>query len=538
MADPSKQTRPSGEQVNGGQPDNSTSRMPDKPRFPLPIGYAPQDDADEWRCIGQMARVFARFAELVRMQASRSQPRVKGKDGPFEAGSGLRAARGDGIEPSLARLMAILKVIRKLTDPRLLSLVRGPGLTNRFDERYIARNLDRAHFLPDGTPIFDLMWTDRPSARNTITDVACIAAWIGLDAIDHFLPAGAADEISPGLLAEWRSLAERCEQKLRMGVNSSLFGSNAAQTRTMLLDALERSRRLCPPLYEDHRHLDQLLEEYLDCCLQAGGDIWGMRGFYKAWESACLERARQQYGDAKICTCDGDIPSDVDGKTRERWKEFREKVFAANGVERCPDLVVCLGPGECACNKGEGGCPEDQEYLIIDFKYAEFKRSVSFDDETFFNKRPTMPDLAELQVLKQCADYLAGALSGRAVDANALAASLISITNAAGKPLFPKVQDVSTLLSTLPDRLKAFQDVTNVEAYRWLLMQYVGARNADKIGIELWAPGAKEDVIKPNWEAVRPDDTVIANSSFKDFKVHVLSSRDVFQKYAEQFKLL
>jgi hypothetical protein len=522
MTYPSKGARLSDEQVDAGPPDESHSRTRSKARFQLPIGYAPLDDADEWRCVGQMARVFARYAELVRKHELRSQPLAKGKDGPFEAGGGLRTARGDGIEPSLARFMAVLKVIRKLADPRLLSLVRGPGLTSRFDERYIARNIDRAHFLANGTPIFDLMWTERPSARNTVTDVACIAAWIGLDAIHHFLPAGAADEIGPSLLAEWRSLAERCEQNLHMGVNSSLFGSHAAQTRATLLDALERSRRVCPPLYEDHRHLEQLLEEYLDCSLQTEGDIWGIWG-WKAWESACLERARSLYGDAQICTCDGDIPVDVDGKTRESWKEFREEAFAANGVVRCPDLVIRLGPRVGACGREGGSRPEEQEYLIIDFKYAEFKRPRNVNEETFFTKRPKMPDLRELQVLKRCTDYLADALSGQTVDAEALAARLTSM---------------STLLSTLPDQLKAFQDITNVEAYRWLLMQHVGARSTDKIRIELWAPGTVDEMIEPKWKASRPDGTVLDHASFEGFKVHILPSQDVFQEYAERFKLL
>ena len=102
------------------------------------------------------------------------------------------------------------------------------------------------------------------------------------------------------------------------------------------------------------------------------GDIRGVAGFYQVWEAACLQHARARYGDDRIHTCDPQFAGPATPATLRRWQDNRERVFARNGRDRRPDLVLLN---------------ENGRHTLIDFKY-----SMAFGrDAAFYSRRPPCP---------------------------------------------------------------------------------------------------------------------------------------------------
>lgn len=343
----------------------------------VPHGY-PTDMADDslpvldvWekqqKILGELTCAVMRFSEAFHDKVKRST-----RDGWLKADGG-QSFNFDGDDPALGytHLDRYLKLIRMLRDPRLLAVTKAPGLTAQFDHRYIAHNLERAMFLPDGTPVFDRSWAPRTQMRHTGNDMVGLACWMALDVLELL---SAKQEVGTALQSEWEELAHRFADEHELDTGASLFSAKRKDTLLLLQAALETCVRLSPPVSSDARELHHLLDELLHYALSGqDGDIWGLQGFYHVWESACLEHAIAQYGIDKIFTCDDTFLPDIDQSIRNKWKDNQRLVFAKNGIARCPDLVVDQGNGN---------------YLIVDFKYYAEEES-----KTFVMKRPSAPDL-------------------------------------------------------------------------------------------------------------------------------------------------
>lgn len=319
--------------------------------------------------LGELMCVAARFSGAF------PQVETSEHDGFLRGVSGGSLIRGmDGADTGYSVLILYVALIRQLLDPRLLVLTKAPGLTAQFDHRHISRNLHRATFLPDGTPVFDQLWMPRTQMRRTTNDMVGLACWLALDGLAHLFPDSAEREIGTALQSEWDELARRFADDHGLKEGASLFSNERSATLRELQSALEICLRREPPVSAGARDLSHLLDELLSHAFRPEeGDILGLKGFHHVWEAACLERAIEEYGLESIYTCDYQNLTGIDSSTRERWCRNRCKIFDRSGIARCPDLVVKESDGT---------------YRIIDFKYYAESASIKFVD-----KRPPIPSL-------------------------------------------------------------------------------------------------------------------------------------------------
>lgn len=409
----------------------------------VPHGYPKDVDVSEKSGIlGELMRVVARFSAAFPNEKRSEFEGQSTRDG-FIFGNGGQSLRfsDEGADVSYSNLSRYLELIRHLRDPRLLALVKAPGLTSQFDHRHIARNIERATFLPDGTPVFDQLWAPRAQMRRTSNDMVGLACWMALDGLRRLFPDpadSAGDEISTALRAEWEALSSRFADECGLEADASLFSARRADTLSILQSALEICMRRAPPVSSDARELHRLLDDLIHHALsEQSGDIWGLRGFHHVWESACLEYAIAQ-GEllGEIFTCDYQYLHEIDPKIRAKWRKNRADIFCKHGIERRPDLVV---------KKHDGS------YLIVDFKYYAESES-----ETFVKERPRQSNL-ELDAVKRGANDFCW-------------------------------------------REKKYRDVANIEAYRWLLMEH-GPQpvSGSSVKLEFWVPGCSGGRVECSW---------------------------------------
>lgn len=395
----------------------------------VPHGYPTGKEVKEKpKIFGEITRAIARFSEARSNLARSSYEQRSTRDG-FLKDDGGQSLSPTSTTPdfSYSHLSLYVQLIRQLRDPHILAITKASGLTAQFDHRYISRNLERAMFLPDGTPVFENLWAPRTHMRHTGNDMVGLACWMALDGLNHLFPDSAEHEISAGLQSEWEELAHRFADDHELDVEASLFSKNREATLHLLQAALEACIRIAPPVSADSRELHHLLDLLLHSTLaEQDGDIWGLKGFHHVWEAACLEYAIGKYGARNVFTCDqkywlGLVPPE--------WEWNWSRIFGEDGLVRKPDLVVKT--------HGDGPLPT---YLIIDFKYyAE-------DDvrSKFLGKHP--PSRPDLKLLRN--------------DANKFEL-----------------------------KWKSYQDIASVEAYRWRLMQHeLKSADASQVKIELWFP--------------------------------------------------
>jgi hypothetical protein len=387
----------------------------------LPLNYPSETDATGVKVLGDLTRVLARFAT-----AHPSEQESTGQcDGFLENEDGLGHRELSQPQSTYSRISDYLNLLRRLRAVDLSTMRRLPGMAS-FDPRYISRNLDRATYLPDGTPVFELMWAQSSQMRRLHNGWMHLASWMALDAVTHLFPAIAGNELNGSLLVEWELLSRQFTEDYGLAGDASLFSAQAAVTLPQLRDVFDVVDRADPPISGSMRELRHLIDRLLHCSLSNDhGEVWGIKGFYRVWEAACLETALAHYGAANIFTCDDGLMPNVAPSFRKQWRDNGNRVFARNGIERRPDLVVHNGDGT---------------FVIVDFKY-----STGFADEQFYVRRPRPPKLADV---KNAADLVRTA-----------------------------------------DQLKAWQDIASLEAYRWLMMQHeLHSADEDAIKLEIWAP--------------------------------------------------
>lgn len=436
----------------------------------LPLGYHVAPDDSGQSCLGDFSRILARFASDY-PDERRSPYR---RDGYLRQPEGQGYRAGVGQQPGYSKVGNCLQLIRRLRDPSMMALTRMPGLAG-FDPRYIGRNLERASYLADGTPVFDTMWSHAPQLRSMGSDMVGLAAWAALDTIAHLFPKLGRRPADNALVAEWRVLAERFAEDYQLDSEASLYAHTSSDTLSTLQLALETMTRRAPPLHADARGLHQILEHLLNFSLvENSGEIWGLQGFHRVWEAACLEHALSSYGAEAIFTCDAELLKQADARDRKRWQENCHRVFARNGIARRPDLVVRQADGR---------------FLLVDFKY-----STAYDDEAVLKRRPRAPQL-------------------------------------------PRASDKPQDLAAFRQQYKLHQDVANLEAYRWLLMQHELALSDEaQVDIELWVPSEQGARHSCQWLAVSGGET-LAGSAFHRISVVYQPTRDIIGPYGDKFRV-
>jgi hypothetical protein len=441
--------------------------------YPMPPGAT--EDESRLRTLGELTPLLARFADLHPFEVSAAPLSCAPRDGLLRERAGLRRRLADGAAGH-STIGGYIELMRRLRHPQLLGMQRAPGLAP-FDPRHLGRSLERATYLPDGSAYFEQQWGQLRQTRRHSGSLIGLACWLARDALLHVFNGAWTGEVPAALLAEWDELAQRCDAGRPLPRHASLFNDERGDTLQQLRSAFDAGARQAPPMDAEGRELHALLDRLLNFSVaDAGGDIWGMRGFHRVWEAACLEQAIEQYGIQLVFCCDDELLSGVSQKLRGQWRAARHRVFARNGTARRPDLVLRL---------------DDGRFRIIDFKYTDCYG----DDAAFFKRRPPAIDLAR-------APRLPG---GRIV-----------IDGAA---------------------YKAQQDVANLETYRWLLMQHeLHSCDESAVDLELWVPAAQDGEKACAWQAneggINPH-----GSGFDRLKVRHLSSAGVLQRYASAFKL-
>lgn len=447
-----------------------------KPVLRLPLGYSVDPAESGQRCLGEFSRILARFASEY-PEESRSQHRG---DGYLRASAGQSYRPGEPQPMGYSKIRNSLQLIRRLRDPTMMALARMPGLAG-FDPRYISRNLERATYLPDGTPHFDSMWSHAPQLRRMGSDMVGLAAWAALDTVEHIFPTFRYRELDSALVREWELLAERFADDYDLDSSASLYSSKSTTTLITLQTALEAITRQSPPLHADARALYDILDRLLNFSLvENGGEIWGLEGFHRVWEAACLEHAQTKYDAGEIFTCDDELLKNAAPQDRKRWSQNRRQVFARNGIARRPDLVIQRPDGR---------------FLIVDFKY-----SAAYADEAILTRRPPAPRIP------------------RASDT----------TSALSNPRFRRA---------FAEQYKLHQDIANLEAYRWLLMQHL-LRSSDEssVDIELWVPSEAAGIRPCRWQIPNWNDAM-TGSEFERVAIIDLPTRDIVGRYGDKFSI-
>jgi hypothetical protein len=438
----------------------------------LPIGYALPPDPSPHEHLGRITRAIAHFCTLFADRKIADSPR----DGLLGGSNGERLTPGDAPAPGFSRMRACLALIRRLRNPHFLAEVRKPGLNSQFNDRQISRALEHAHFLPDGTPVFEQMWGSSRQLGVKHEDYSGLAVWIALDALGHLFPDDMDTALSPGLRAECAAIAAQFANAYRLSPDASLYAGKSDRTLATLRAALARMSTQAPAVFAATRELQHLLDVYLNHEMNGPGDIRGVAGFYQVWEAACLQHARARYGDDRIHTCDPQFAGPATPATLRRWQDNRERVFARNGRDRRPDLVLLN---------------ENGRHTLIDFKY-----SMAFGrDAAFYSRRPAVPDLKSL------------------------------------KPTRDSIEEFK-------EALKLAQDVNNAEAYRWLYMQHqLETHQDDAVDIEFWVPAFEAEAMPVAW-SVHGIGSRHAGSGFRGFSVRHQPTATLLSDFAAKFRLL
>lgn len=433
----------------------------------VPHGYQRDvDDSEKPRILSELMCVVSRFSDAFHIEARPNLDGLLNGDGGRSFGY-----KDNDAYIGYSNLERYILLIRKLRDPSLLAQTKAMGLSVQFDHRYIACNLERAIFLPDGTPVFDHVWAPLTQIRHTSNDMVGLACWMALDGLTHLFPNTADHEISAALQCEWEELANRFADEHELNANATLFSSERAASLPLLQYALETCSRIAPPISSNARDLYQLLDELLYCELTGQDDgICGLKGFHYVWEAACLERAIEQYDKKNIFTCDYEYLTGIDTATCKRWKDNRIKVFAKNGIARRPDLVVKMA---------------DETWLIVDFKYYGNEAI-----ELLKKKRPSLN-----------LDHL------------------------------------------MAHEVKAYQDIGNIESYRWLLLQHqLKTIDESRVTLELWFPSIeKEERHECQWAAKDKGGKPLPNpkdSMFGGLFLVRKPARKILSDYASKFRLM
>ena len=372
-------------------------------------------------------------------------------------------------------MRACLALIRRLRNPHFLAEVRKPGLNSQFNDRQISRALEHAHFLPDGTPVFEQMWGSSRQLGVKHEDYSGLAVWIALDALGHLFP----DDMDTALSRAARRVRRHrgaIRERLPAIPDASLYAGKSDRTLATLRAALARMSTQAPAVFAATRELQHLLDVYLNHEMNGPGDIRGVAGFTRCGKPpACNMRARAIWRrpDPHLRPA---VRRSGNPATLRRWQDNRERVFARNGRDRRPDLVLLN---------------ENGRHTLIDFKY-----SMAFGrDAAFYSRRPAVPDLKSL------------------------------------KPTRDSIEEFK-------EALKLAQDVNNAEAYRWLYMQHqLETHQDDAVDIEFWVPAFEAEAMPVAW-SVHGIGSRHAGSGFRGFSVRHQPTATLLSDFAAKFRLL
>lgn len=331
----------------------------------LPYGYDDTNEGENRVIAVEIYRMLFRFADVCgRKKCITNLKKEPDTEGSMTAPHGLSYRSSS--EPTLPdfsfRLITALRELFSLLHiPTILTLqARAAPYHGHFDWRHIERQLHRAMYLPDGTPVFHAMDAPQPVLRDQTADIIGMACWVARDASVNFLGENLQSIAGAGLAREWEAMADAfAERYLRRF--QSLFSDSSGKTCRELRHVLLEIDRHTP--FRSSRYLDlfDLLEAILSYHVCGdGGDVWAMNGFAYAWESICLDHAIDTIGKNhghEIFTCDDQYldRAIVDQETLKGWNTNRLQVFSHNARDRRPDLVI----------KNE----EEAKWRVIDFKY-------------------------------------------------------------------------------------------------------------------------------------------------------------------------
>lgn len=330
-----------------------------------PHGYEGTNEAENRVNAVDIYRMLFRFAEVCeRKECATNLQKEPNPDGSITASGGLDYRRSSALalpDFSFRLITALRELFSLLRTPTILALQsQAAPCYGHFDWRQIERQLHRAMYLPDGTPVFDAMDVPQPVLRDQTADIIAMACWVARDASVNFLGENLQSIAGLGLAREWETMADDfAERYLRRF--QSLFSDTSGKTCRELHHVLLEIDRRTP--FKSPRYLDlsDLLEGILSYHVCGdGGDVWAMKGFAYAWESICIDHAIETFGKqqgSEIFTCDDEYldRTTVDGETLKDWNTNRIEVFSRNARDRRPDLVV---------KNEEGGT-----WRVIDFKY-------------------------------------------------------------------------------------------------------------------------------------------------------------------------
>jgi len=344
----------------------------------LPLGYPEGKPSDLRDIVVEIYRMLFRFAGICERNREEPDPH-NGEGGVTEPGGLGYGPSDDAILPDFSfRLISALRALFSLLrTPSILTLEMKTSPRNgHFDWRQIERQLHRAMYLADGTPVFESMAAPQPVLREQTTDIIGMACWVARDASAHFLNESLQSIAGEALAAEWEALADDFALHY-LTRSQSLFGDPTDKTCCELLHILLEIDRHTPFRMPAYLELAELLEAILSYRVDGdGGDSWAMKEFHQAWESVCLEYAISVFKDKNnyaIVTCDyAFLDSEgADERLMAAWRENRKKVFSRHARDRRPDIVV----------------KEGKKFRVIDFKYYSASDLNSFKENK--RKRPS-----------------------------------------------------------------------------------------------------------------------------------------------------
>lgn len=331
----------------------------------LPYGYKNTNEGEVRVITVELYRMLFRFANVCeRNKHSTDLKKEPDPEGTLRTPHGLdyrRSPEPTGPDFSFRLITALRELFSLLCTPTILTLrPQAAPYHGHFDWRQIEKQLHRAMYLPDCTPVFHAMDAPQPVLRDQTVDIIGMACWVARDASINLLGESLQSIAGSGLAREWGAIADDFAERY-LGRFQSLFFDFSNKTCRELRDVLLEIDRQTS--FQSSRYLDlfDLLETILSHHVRGdSGDMWTMNGFAYAWESICLDHAidtiGKQIGD-KIFTCDDEYldRTIVDQKELKNWKMNGLDVFSRNARDRRPDLVI----------RNEDG----SKWRVIDFKY-------------------------------------------------------------------------------------------------------------------------------------------------------------------------
>lgn len=331
----------------------------------FPYGYEETKQAGSRVNAVDIYRMLFRFFEVCeRNKCTIDLKKSLSPEGSTTAPQGLDYQRSSEQELpnfSFRLITALRKLFSLLRTPTILSLQSQVAQCDgHFDWRQIERQLHRAMYLPDGSPLFDGMDALRPVLRDQTADIVGMACWVARDASVQFLGEDLQSIAGSGLAREWETLANDFAER-HLHRFQSLFSDSTGKACRELRHVLHQIDQRTP--FKSHRYFDisELLETILSYhVIGDGGDVWAMKGFAYAWEAICLDHAIDFFGRQQGCeifTCDVEYldRTVIDENSLESWHTNRKDVFSRNARDRRPDLVI--------------KDVERDSWRVIDFKY-------------------------------------------------------------------------------------------------------------------------------------------------------------------------